>query len=278
LFLPLIGFLASIGSGQPQEGPADLLTARYDFQRPAARFALPGRLDEVSGLAVSGGLLYAHDDERGIVYRVDPATGSVDGGFGVGAPPRRADFEGITRAGDRWFLVTSRAYLYEFREAAEGSSTPVRVTDTGLGGSCEVEGLAFHQAANSLLLACKVVAPPARSAVVHWLPLDPQAPSRAPIRVAFRSLVPFGLEDGIYPSGIDVDPVTGSLVLVSARERALVEVDLAGRVLSAVALPRRRHAQPEGVTFGPRGRLFVADEASGGTARVTAYRLRGGGS
>lgn len=275
LFLPLLGVLATLGSGPSQTRPAAPITARYDFDRRAGRFDLPGRLNEVSGLALSAaGLLYAHDDERGVVYRIDPASGEVDRGFGVGTPPRRADFEGIARAGDRWFLVTSRALLYEFQEVEEGANSPVRVTDTGLGDSCEVEGLAFNPTTRSLLLACKMIAPPAREAVVHRLPLDPGAPPRSPIRVSFRSLVPFGFEDGIHPSGIEVDPVTGSLVLVSARERALVEIDGEGRVLSAIALPRRRHAQPEGVTFGPDGRIFVSDEARGGRARITVYGPR----
>jgi uncharacterized protein YjiK len=238
------------------------------------RFELPDRLAEVSGLAFSeDGQLYAHQDESGLVYRIDPETGDVDQGFTLGSPdaPVRDDFEGLAVAGDRFFLVSSRGLLYEFRRAAEGEAAPARLTDTGLGRGCEVEGLAFDASARSLLVACKTVAPHPDEIRIHRLPLDPDTPIPPPVRVPFRHLVPFGLTDGFHPSGIDVDPATGSFILVAAREEAIVEVSPEGRVLSVFGLGRGRHPQAEGVAFGPDGRLYIADEGHGRRARLTVY-------
>lgn len=254
------------------------LAERYDLEHRAARFELPNRLNEISGLAFSqDGRLFAHGDERGIVYEIDPETGDVDHGFALGSPsaPVPGDFEGIARVGDRWFLVSSRGLLYEFARVAEGEASPVRVTNTGVGNSCEIEGLTWEPASNSLLLACKTIAPKADEFRIHRLPIDPTDPVPPPLRVTFDALVPFGLKHGLHPSGIDVDPRTGTLVLVAAREEAIVELSPDGRVLSAVELSKNRHRQTEGVAFGPDGRLYLSDEGGGHRARLTVYTPRG---
>lgn len=253
------------------------LGERFDLEHRVARFELPHRLEEISGLAFSeDGRLYAHGDERGIVYAIDTETGDVDHGFALGSPsaPVAGDFEGLARVGDRWFLVSSRGLLYEFRRVAEGEASAIRVTDTGVGRSCEIEGLAYEPASRSLLLACKTIAPKADEFRVHRLPIDPAAPVPPPLRVPFEALAPFGLKHGLHPSGIDVDPRTGSLVLVAAREEAIVEISPQGSVLSALELSKSRHPQTEGIAFGPDGRLYLSDEGGGHRGRLTVYAPR----
>ena len=264
--------LAAAVPAQAQEAAPPILTERYDLERRITRFDLPGRLDEISGLAFSSaGTLFAHGDERVVVYSLDPGTGEVGQGFNLGATRLRDDFEGLAVAGDRFFLVSSRGRLYEFREAPQGGASPVRITDTGLGRSCEVEGLAYDPTADALLLACKTVVPAEPEVRIHRLPLDPGAPVPPPLRIPFQAFAAFGLDEGIHPSGLDVDPATGTLVVLAAREEAIVEVDTAGRVLDVHRFSGRRHLQPEGIAFGPDGRLYIADEAQGGKARLTVY-------
>jgi len=245
---------------------------RWDLDRRAAHSDLPNRLQEISGLAFSpDGQLFAHDDEVGIVYRIDPATGRPDHGFALGEKPVKGDFEGIAVAGSRFFLVTSRGLLYEFREAAAGETTAYRMTNTRLGDHCEVEGLAYDSRTESLLLACKTLAPPAHQIRIYRFPLDPAPSVPAPLVVPFSALAPFRLGGGIHPSGLEVDPDTGALIVVAARERALVFLDRSGRVLSAVTLSRDHHRQPEGIAVGPHGSLYISDEGAGHHAKLTVY-------
>jgi uncharacterized protein YjiK len=261
----------------PQLRESRPLPERYDLDDPVDRHDLPGRLHEASGLAWGpDGMLYAHDDERSRVYRIDPRTGDADHGFDVGAPLVRDDFEGIAVAGERFFLVSSRGWLYEFRAVDEGETSPVRVSDTELGPECEVEGLTYEAQSRDLILACKSLRSGTPEIRIHRLPLDPDTPRPPVLRIPFGDLAPFGLKGGVHPSAVDVDPATGTLVLLAAREERMLEVDASGRILAVVKLPHRRHPQAEGIAFGTDGRLYVADEGQGGHAHLTVYARRGG--
>lgn len=268
---------SDLPSEPPPGSTSDALLAlsdRYDLERPSASFELPGRLDEVSGLAFSpDGRLFAHDDERGRVHEIDPRSGDVGARFDLGDEVVRADFEGIAIAGERFFLVTSRGLLYEFAEAGDREATVFRFTDTGIGGSCEVEGLAYDPAEEALLLACKVSSPDDRRLVVHRLPLDPDRARLEPITVLKSELAAFGLEPSFDPSGIALAP-SGTLALVSARAAAILEIDRRGTVIDAARLASDRHRQTEGIAFGPDGNLYVSDERNRGDARLTVFAPR----
>jgi uncharacterized protein YjiK len=243
----------------------------FDFESPTATFAMPGRLDEISGLAVTpDGRLFGHNDERGTVHEIDRMTGEVGKRFSIGDPPLQADFEGLAVAGERFFLVTSAGLLHEFREVGDRETSPHRVTDLGVGGACEVEGLDYDARSDALLVACKVTSPERGSIVVHRVPLDPERPRPAPLEISRAQLTAFGLRTEFQPSSIAVSPA-GTLLLTSAAPEALIEVNEAGRVIAGVDLPGRRHPQTEGLAFGADGTLWMSDEQNGQPGQVTAY-------
>ena len=125
---------------------------------PLARWLLPPALREVSGLALdSAGRLFAHNDEGGHVYEVDYRVGVLTKTFNLGPRARGVDFEGMTVAGKRFFLLESGGRIYEFREGRSGQTVPFALHETGLGRECEFEGIAFDARDSSLVLACKNV-------------------------------------------------------------------------------------------------------------------------
>lgn len=280
--LPAVAMAAGVLAlpGASQE-PAPGLAERYDFSTRTARYDLPGRLDEASGLAMTAdGRLFTHNDERGNIYQVDVRSGALSKQFSVGRPDDiRGDFEGLAVAGDRFFITTSEGLLYEFRETPDGGRSPARASDTRLAYRCEVEGLAYDPTTEDLLMACKEVFPASPYAVIYRIPLDPRRHPAPPILVALNQLPNHGARPELNLSGVAVDPEAGTLLLVAASQHLLVEVDRDGAVHSAIRLRERWHPQPEGVELGPDGRLYIADEKGGGKdARVTVYAPDSGGS
>lgn len=253
--------------------------ARLDLSASrAVHHPLPRELAEVSGLATTAdGRLFAHGDERAVVFQLDPRSGAVLKRFRLGPRGVQGDFEGIAIAGDRFFLVDSRATLYEFREGEDGTSVPYRSAATGLADRCEVEGLAYDASTDALLLACKTTrgASLRNHIVVFALPLSRGRREATPrLRIPLAALTPFGLRESFHISGLEVHP-SGTLVLIAARDEAVLEVSREGRLLHARRLDRRRHPQVEGVAFLRDGTLLLADEAHGrAAATLTVYPPR----
>lgn len=246
----------------------------------AARRKLPGRLREISGLAMTtDGRLLAHDDERGIVNEIDFRDGSIEKAFQLAdtANPVAGDFEGIATAGEQIYLVTSSGRLYECREGADRESVLFNAYATGIGRDCEIEGLAYDASRRTLLLMCKG----ARSAdlegkvaIYHWS-IDQKRLSENPRTeipvVEFSRHIP---ETKFQPSGIERHPASGNYFVVAARQRAIAEITPDGQVLAVRKFSAQWHRQVEGITFAADNTLIVADEGAGGKAGITVYPIK----
>jgi uncharacterized protein YjiK len=257
------------------QAPSSVLDA-FDFSKDGGvQEKLPRSLEEISGLTVTaGGRVLAHDDERAVIYELDPATGSVLKAFSAGIGGVAGDFEGIAAVEERLFLVTSAGELLETTEGEDGSALSYRVHETNLGRFCEIEGLAFDPGSRSLLLPCKVTR--ARELkdhlVVFSVELDSMRTTAVPrVFLPLEVLKELDLKDSFHPSGIEVHPETGRLILISAQEEAILELSPQGALLAGRELHRKTHPQPEGITFLADGSLLLADEGQGKKGRVTRY-------
>jgi hypothetical protein len=275
LALPTLGTL----TGWVVSPPRDSVLERYDFTSGSGyRAGLPPGLREVSGLATSpDGRLFAHNDERGVIYQIDPVTGEALKAFAVGSGGVPGDFEGIAIAGERFFLLTSAGQLLEFREGEHGASVGYRTHPLNLMNYCEMEGLAVDEEAGSLLLPCKT--PRARDLrghlVVLSVPLATMTPTGKPrVFIPLEELDDNGLGDEFHPSAIEIHPETRSLLVLAGPEEALAEIGPGGEILGTREFKKRDHPQPEGIAFLQDGTLVVSDEGQDGLGTLTRYRPR----
>jgi uncharacterized protein YjiK len=242
---------------------------------PEAQWRLPGRLREISGLAVTdAGRLFAHDDERGVIYEIDPVEGRLVKAFALGDVTAADDFEGIAVVDDRFYLVSSNGRLYESAEGEDGERMLFNTYGTGVGRRCEVEGLAFEPADRTLLLVCKTPRDPElrESVNIYRWSVDQRAmASDSLIRISRAALTEGIPGNRFSPSGIERHPETGHYFIVAAPEEAIAVVDAAGEVLWVETFPDGAHRQAEGITFAPEGSLLIADEGGGGRARLSRY-------
>ena len=254
----------------------------YDFTRDAAtRWKLPGKLDEISGLAMTpDGRLLAHDDEKGLVFEVDYRTGDILKAFGLASQGAiiTDDLEGIAVAEGVVYMVTSTGRLYEFFEGAAGEQIGFTVYNSGVGGACEIEGLAFDSRDRALLLLCKnplIQELEGTVAVYRWSIDTKQIVDDGSTLVELSAVLSAIDKKKFQPSGIEVHPESGNYFLVAARQGAVAEVTPEGRLVSAVRFPAEWHRQAEGITFASDNTMIVSDEGAGKRARLTLYPVLG---
>ncbi len=245
-----------------------------------AEWRLPSRLREISGLAMTPEQrLLAMDDEKAIVYQIDYLNGRFVKAFAFGKPVLRGDFEGLAVVGDTVYLLTSTGVLYSAVEGDDGDRVDYEIFDTGLEEQCEFEGLARDRSGANLLLLCKAVLDSANIdalSVFPWNLKDREVVYDQRIELPLAAISSRLGVRGLHPSGIVAHPDEESLLIVAARERALVEIDTEGALLDAVVLPdERRHPQAEGIELIGDGRLVIADEGGKGRARLTVYTIGG---
>jgi uncharacterized protein YjiK len=267
---------ATVGVATATTGgaPPGTVLARYHLDgAPDDRWKLPKALNEISGLAIDHGRLYAHGDEEAVVYQLDPASHRVVSRFALGRPAVRGDFEAITIVEGRVFLTTSDGELFVAPLGEDGASVPYQRYVTGIGRNCEVEGLAWDPGQRTLLFGCKtprVSALEGRLTVFAWSPTRRAAPT---LRLSIPRSQVTGLgREAVYPSELMRDAATGHLLLLAARAHAIIELSPAGEVLAVAPIERAWHRQAEGLAIAPDGALLVADEGAGQHATLTTYR------
>ena len=261
----------------------ETILGSLDFSRTASlQETLPEGLNEVSGLATSpDGRLFAHGDERAVIYELAPDRARVLKWFVVGRRGVMGDFEGLAIMGHRFFLVTSQGELVEFREGEAGAEVRYNIHLTGVGRLCEVEGLAYDPDRHTLLMPCKVNRTEEFEGHVVVVEIRGRRLRAHPVPRVFLPLDELervGMDAEFHPSAIEIHPETGALIVASAQEEALLELTTYGRLLAGHSLRRRDHPQTEGVAFGPNGSLVLADEGQGARGRLTWYFPDGGGS
>jgi hypothetical protein len=274
----LLLFASLVTTTSAQTGRA---LAHYDLAGAAAwQEGLPAELAEISGLAFApDGQLLAHGDERGIVWRYDLESRRAAGRFGLGDDRRvlHGDFEDIAVVGERLFLVTGTGAIYEGRLAPDGQVGPAARRIQGLGGGCEVEGMTWDPATKSLLLLCKSTHSKLWKDQVVILAVSPDTwrfERRPRILVPQDRLQKVTGEKRFSGTGLTRHPRTGTYLLVAGPQRAFAEISAAGDVLAGGRLQKDHHRQPEGIAVAPDLTLLISDEASGGTAAITAYAYR----
>ena len=270
-------WLAGLLLGLPAV-PQTNASSRCDLTRPpVSRWGLPSALAEVSGLAVGrDGHLLAHGDERGLVVELDQNTGKQLNRFRLKGNPRD-DFEGIAGSGSSVVLMTSAGRLYFFELPAHSEEVAFRRVDTGLGTSCELEGLAWDTQKDLLLLPCKngrTAGTQAGLTLFRWS-LGRSAPA-APIQVPAASLSRAVGTPQVNLTAVEVDPVSGNLLLLASRPAVLITLTPDGRIVGVARLRSKIHPRPEGLAV-TRDAVYIGDEGMGRRGTIARYACAGGG-
>lgn len=247
---------------------------QYNFNdKDVEQYELAPELNEISGLAISEKLnFYSHNDEEGIIFRLNYFNGNVLDKYQLGRVPLKRDFEGIAAVGEFIYLVTSSGYILEAEEKNLSDNTIYRRYSTTLNQTYNVEGLCFDPVNNFLLLACKGYPVSDEFKVVYAFDLKTKKFYDDPVFIiSLKELKEKFDIDEFTPSGIEYNKLTETYYIISGKE-VIIEVSQFGEILDAVNLSKKIHKQPEGITFLPDGTLLIADEGKDGNGLLTIYK------
>ena len=269
LFMCSLGFENSFASGVLAQFPLD---AQHLHQ-----WKLPGRLKEISGLAIStDDRLYAHNDESATIFELDHKQGKIVSEFKLGKV--RDDFEGIAVVQDHIYLLASSGALYKSPIGDNGTRTRYKRFETGLEKNCEFEGLTYQASKNALLLLCKTPYKKKRRhqlQIYSWSLDTLSIDKSSTLRIDDTRILDQLQSKQVLPSGITIDAGTGNLLLVAAAQKALIELDQNGVLINVMRIPLHdQHRQPEGIALSSKGILFIADEGGKHKARLSMYSIR----
>lgn len=274
--LPLVAGQTHQRKKQPDVGPA---LDRYNLSvKQPKQFVLPRSLSEVSGLTTTqDGRLFAHDDERGVVYQVNASDGSIVKQFSLGRFGVRGDFEGIAVKDKLFYLVESNGTIYEFPEAENGQSVEFRTYRTFLTTRNDIEGLEYDPATDCLLLAAKQH--PGNgyegNRTVYAFSLKTKSLESKP-----RFVIPLSAVTGkgrakeFKPSGIALHPKSGTFFLIAAHGSTIIEISREGKILAQQAIHSKANPHPEGIAFLPDFTLVLCNDGQGKRGTLSVYPMK----
>jgi uncharacterized protein YjiK len=267
-FLPL---LISLFSCTPKDDTTNILR-HYDLKE-SKEFFLSSELREISGLAMVNDRLYAHNDERGIIYILD-GEGKILSHFYPGVRPFKKDFEGIASDGKFIYLVTSAGVIYQVT-ASDSSDAPYKAIKTPLTDNYDVEGLCFDGETNSLLLVCKSYPQRKERNIRPVFSFDLESGkliNKPRFIISIDELKQTYKINNFSPSGIEKHP-DGTFYVLSSDRKAIAVYDSAGQLIEAAILPSK-HVQPEGITFLSNKNMIISDEGGKDDAELTIYSYK----
>lgn len=240
----------------------------YALDAPEAVLELPYDLREISGLTLlPSGNLGAVQDERGVVYEVDPATGRVVSTLSFAGA---GDFEGIELTPEAVWALRSDGDLYRLYRDSSGTPTSQKY-ETDLGSRNDTEGLAYDAAGGRLLVACKEDPGDGLDGVRAVYAFDLASRTLSPRPAFLLDRAQIDGDDAFKPSALAVHPQSRTLYVLSSVRKAVATFAPDGTFLSLVPLDARLFPQPEGLAFAADGTLFIANEGPLGPGTILRF-------
>lgn len=245
----------------------------YQLDRPEVR-KLPIELDEISGLSysVTDKSLYAIQDERGLLYKIQPFGKNNIERWSFG---KIGDYEDVVVLNRNFYVLRSNGNIsvFSFNDSGKvvGAEHPMTMVE-----DAEFESLYYEPNIGKLLLVCKDC-PQDKKKSVSTFAFNPATNT---FEFSNLTLDAEGIAGAMgqksvkfKPSAAAIHPLTGELYVISAVNKILMVADREGRTQAVYMLPPNFYKQPEGIAFAPDGTLFISNEAADiGVADILIYK------
>lgn len=225
------------------------------------KWDMPKRLREISGLVYLDAERFAAiQDEEGIIFIYNRGSEKIEKEIPFAAD---GDYEDIALVGNTAYVVRSDGRLFEV-DMDKGKSS-VQEYKTPLTAKHNVEGLCFDKANNRLLLAIKDKEPgkPGYKGIYAFDLQSKKLRDEPVYKIDLKHEV---FKEGggkkekeIKPSAIGIHPTSGDIYVTDGPSSRLLVMDRNGKIKNLYQLGKQ-FAQPEGITFSPKGEIFISNE------------------
>ncbi len=266
----------------------------YKFASPDAVAILPSVLHEISGLTLFDPASFACiQDEEGIVFILDLSTNQIKKQLPFTS---KGDFEGIAKTDKSIFVLRSNGTLYELSDL-ESDEITVNIFETGV-PSKDNEGLCYDADSNRLLIACKekvsIGSGTKDTRYIFGFDLKSKTLIEKPAYTfEIESIIDFANKNNIdlpqkvkkknqkgepdlkfRPSGIDIQPVSKDIYLLSSDDKMLFVFSYSGTIKNIVNLDKALFNQPEGITFLENRDLLISNEGQNRNPTLLRFNYR----
>lgn len=258
----------------------------YDLYKPNVVFELPEVLNEISGLSTyDAQYLVAVQDEIGELFFLDIATAEISQVLKFAA---NGDYEGVACTAQKGiYVLRSDGVLFRISNWEKNADRiKVDTRSTFLSEVNNTEGLAYDQANNRLLIACKGSAALDKKEreydkrAFFTFNLNNFSMAEEPTYLLDKNQVKKFLKEhpdkkygkkmwkrfrkgeglSLGPSAVAVHPIDKNIYILAAQGNAMIIMDSLNTLVHIQNLPSDLFEQPEGLTFLPNGDLFIASE------------------
>ena len=241
------------------------------FYTVVSKVDLPPELNEISGLTYyKQGKFLAVQDELGLIYVLDEATGQIDQELKFG---KKGDYEGIALVRNKVYVLRSDGDLY-YHDLSTGISGKLH---NPFAKDFEFEGLCYEQSKSRLILSCKSANKSKldKKMLFYGYDLHMQKWVEEPIysikKKDIEERAGFNLKT-VKASGIVQHPVSQDFYVVASLGSLLIQLDAQFKLKRVIPLYDNFN-QPEGISINANGDLIISNEAASKKQQATLYTL-----
>lgn len=251
----------------------------YSFNKPKI-LELTNTLKEISGLSFYDNAIYTHNDEDGILFKINPKSGAIEEKVKFS---KDADYEGIEVLNNQAIFVKNNGDILFYNL----SSKKIVKEKTKLNAENNVEGLCAINS-NELLLACKGKTLKGKSEKekdIYSFNISSKKLKKQPfLTIKDNKIIKFlngktkkklknrAIE--FSPSGIAIHPKTKDIYLISARGSTLIIFDQEKKMKDIIFLNDKQLPQPEGICFDNKANLYISTEVKKGAGKIYKYSCK----
>ncbi len=266
----------------------------YDLADANAKYRLPGKLVEISGLSILNDTTIACvQDELGELYTFNLNKSVITSRTPFG---KEGDYEGVACTDSLIYTLRSSGKIYEVQHFKEDSQFTVKHR-TELRKFNNPQGMAYDAINNRLLVACNGLIGDEKSAnnirSIYSFNLETNKLDSIPvisftIDDIYQFLDVGGIEKtseqlaeffspgvnnvlAFQTSGFAIHPISGDYYLVSSKDNFFMILSPKGKFRYIRQLDSKLFRKPEGITFLPNGDLFISNEGVNEIADITRF-------